>query len=621
MKRLLTLFLVLASSAYAGNSAISSPVVAAAPYFNAQNYGAVADAKNVSTAAITIGTNTVNIAPTTFSVDDIGKTFYIRRADAAVTTNTGLANKTLTGTIIGVSGTTATLSTNAVASVSGERMDWGTDNYDAFAAAVAAIPVATGGTLYIPAGNYLIPAHYFGWPIEWQTVNLRLRSNITVRGEGIGVTNLFYKSVPVSNNSWGGCCFVAGSSGTTYSNIAFYDMTIRDLNVAAAVATSNPSAINAYLVNNIRVERVEFINIKGNGALNYAGTRDGSQNPLHHDAYVIDCIFTGDSDGRWIEGDGMNIGNYYNVHVLRNRISGVLRQGFEGGGQCYNLWIDSNYVDMLSQGNSAINPTGCSKITVSNNKIYNATAGGIDFTTDLSTAGFKLQDIMVTGNHVQGRGYGLKIQNTSGGGTQGQIDRIIIDNNYFTGAGSAEIWLPYDQVPNITIANNWLGAGSGSAIAPINAKPPAIPSDVRVFVYNNRLDGTNRQLMSFDPGAVAFSNWSGQSNVLVENNVFGTQLIDYANAGNYGGAKLVSWTAAPGTLAAGGILTFPVATFYGVSVTDTLEIVRDTSLWDSNLIFYGGVTSVNTVQVYAYNPTASGIGYAQSPVYIIAHRR
>src|SRR4030095_14042330 len=591
------------------------------PWVNVLDYGAVGDAETVNTAAITAGTNSVNISPGTFTADDVGKVCYIRRAGAVETTNTGVVNGTLYAVITAVAGSVATLNTNAIATVSGQRIDWGTDNYGAFAAAAAAIPLATGGTLYAPAGAYLFGTNYFAWPLEWQVINLRNRDNIMVRGEGIGVTTFLYLSHPIANNSWGGNCILMGNTNKAYFNRAVYDLTIRDLNYGAAINVSNPSGIQAVFVNKVRIERVEFINCKGNGALNIVGTRDGSQNPINYDAYVIDCIFSGDSAGRWIEGDGMNIGNYYNVHVRRNRISGVLRQGLEGGGNNHDWWIDSNYVDMMSQGNSAINPTGCSKITVSNNKIVNATTGGIDFSTDVSATGFLLRDIRVTGNYCHGS-YGVKFQNTSGGGTQGQIDRLRVDNNYFPGGSGVVIYLPYDQVPNAIIENNRFGGGGPAAIMPVPTDAVAIPaSGVRVIVRNNHVEGINRVLLPFDPGATGFKNWRGSPAVIIEGNTFGSGMADAGNGSNYGGAKLVSWTGAPGNLAAGGGLTFPTVTVHGANITDTVEICIDTSIWNQQLIYWGNVSAANTVQIFAYNPTAGAIFYPQNSFRVIVHRR
>src|SRR5205823_13240864 len=127
------------------------------------------------------GTNTVTSPGYTFSAGDIGKSYVIKGA-ANVTGNVSPAF----GTITAVSGHQITLSNtyNSGGGYGTPRLDFGTDNVNAFNAARAAVP-SSGGTLYIPAGSYFLgsttSSHY--WLIN--------RGNINVSGDGIGRSNLF----------------------------------------------------------------------------------------------------------------------------------------------------------------------------------------------------------------------------------------------------------------------------------------------------------------------------------------------------------------------------------------------------------------------------------------------
>src|SRR4029450_7524321 len=95
MKRLLALLFFLSSSAYAGNSAISSPVsiqvAASSAFINVRDYGAKGDAQTVNDGAITAGINILSSTSATFTVADVGKTCFVRGA--------GISGVTLATTI------------------------------------------------------------------------------------------------------------------------------------------------------------------------------------------------------------------------------------------------------------------------------------------------------------------------------------------------------------------------------------------------------------------------------------------------------------------------------------------------------------------------------------------
>lgn len=111
-------------------------------------YGAKVDTQSVNDAAITTGTATLTSATAAFTSLDTGKTFNVIGAGAAG------ANLVTTGTY--VNATTITLAANAGATVSGARMQWGTDDTAAVRAAITAAFTGGSGTVYFPPGVTLL---------------------------------------------------------------------------------------------------------------------------------------------------------------------------------------------------------------------------------------------------------------------------------------------------------------------------------------------------------------------------------------------------------------------------------------------------------------------------------
>lgn len=111
-------------------------------------FNAKGDAIRVTGVSTTASSTTVNATGGAFVAGDVGKVFSIPFG------TTG--NKVFTSTIASrVSATQITVTVAPTATTSGQIGTYGTDDKAAFAAAYAALP-ATGGTIFVPAGKYLM---------------------------------------------------------------------------------------------------------------------------------------------------------------------------------------------------------------------------------------------------------------------------------------------------------------------------------------------------------------------------------------------------------------------------------------------------------------------------------
>ncbi len=560
-------------------------------------FSAKGDAHTITDAAINSGSGSLTSASTFFTTDDVGKVMIVRGA--------GVAGAPLNTTIASVSGGgAANLAANASTTVSGARADFGSLDTAAFNAAVAALP-SLGGTIVVPAGNYMLGVTTSGnlWTFA--------RSNVAVRGEGMGVTNFFYSSASANGTLGPGTCLFVGDYSATYNNVSVADLSFIDLNTRTAMGGGhNPSALELYFVNDVHLERIETINAKGNGAINVGGSCAGGV-PLISNVYVLDCHIHGDSAGGWNEGDGVNVGCYSNVHFEGNRVIAVGRHAFEGGGVCFDQFFERNQIDMQSRGLSGIAPTGGNRTRVNNNVITNVTSSGygIDFTADVG-AGITVFDNQISGNYVKAANNAIRLQNTSGSGTA--VSRLIVSDNYVEAVYG--VMIDATIFPDITVANNVFNI-TGTVLTQAGAPGGPTPITGRlVEIRNNR---STRKMLNFSS---TFSNWTTTRQVRIEDNIIGTTAAD-AQTQEYGGNASTNFGSAY-TLAAGALLTSAGISVPGAQVGDDVVVVPDPT-WPSEIIFYGRVTAQDTVTVRALNPTAAGVAYPDytHPVRIYLKRR
>ena len=366
---------------------------------NVLDYGAVADCVTLFDITMPNG-NVVTSAAHTFVEADIGKWVIIRGA-------TGGGISPLLGKITGVSGHTATLDTatttaltNLHGATSYPRMDFGTDNTIPFVLACLAVPgpgqrwnfgsgvpfaggtamnpilPGDGGTVYIPRGNYLMLPIYpagTGTSFWWIETN-----NLTLKGDGIGQTVIYTTSAGSTGPTlWGSL----GGHGL-FQNWLICDFTLYDLNYF----NGNGNTLYVTQVDNLRIERVEINNSRGNGSINYQGYPTGGL-PLNKRLTIRDCWIHGNLVDSYaagiplgIEGDGMNVGEVADVHIENNRIEGPGRHAYEGGGNCADQYFIGNTVDMMSVGLSGLNATGGSTTVLMGNTVKGVVGGnyGID---------------------------------------------------------------------------------------------------------------------------------------------------------------------------------------------------------------------------------------------------
>jgi hypothetical protein len=113
---------------------------------NVKDFGATGDAKKVADGSATASSATFTSATASFTSADIGKLIWIQGA--------GAAGVDLRTTIAGfTNSTTITLTDNAVTTVNPTTFWYGTNDYVAIKAAIAAMPT-NGGDLVFPTGQY-----------------------------------------------------------------------------------------------------------------------------------------------------------------------------------------------------------------------------------------------------------------------------------------------------------------------------------------------------------------------------------------------------------------------------------------------------------------------------------
>lgn len=158
--------------------------------YSVEDYGAVHDGKTVGDGAITSGLKALTSATAPFSAGDVGKIVVVAGAGVA-----GAALKTTIAAY--VSASQVTLTASASTTVTGKKVDWGTDDTSAIQNAINACISGGGGTLYFPNGIYIINGAlytggtnpnsqlYFPSSSMVQTrvsINLLGESNVTMAG-------------------------------------------------------------------------------------------------------------------------------------------------------------------------------------------------------------------------------------------------------------------------------------------------------------------------------------------------------------------------------------------------------------------------------------------------------
>jgi hypothetical protein len=588
-------------------------------FVNVLDYGAKADCVTLFDISMGTTSNVITSTAYTFTAEDVGKIAIIRGAKDSS------GQTPMIATITSVSGHSATLDkattlglTN-IQPTSFPRMDFGTDNTIAFVLACLAIPgpgnrnhflgtpfppagtmnpilPGDGGTVYIPVGHYLLNETN-AFPFWFFEANC-----IHIKGGGMGATVLFCHSILTASGVYGG----GFNDDGLFQNVTLSDFTMWDLNYFYSGITNT---INMWRIDNLRIERVECVNGKGNGCIKVQGYPNVTNRIYIRDCWVHGYVADGDSTGMHagIEGDGMNVGDVREVHIENNLIEGTERHGYEGGGNCYDQYFIGNTVDMKSGGLSAINPTGGNTTLVIGNTCKNCQNWfGIDFSNDVGA--FNAKDIRVLGNYISGTTLGpqslMRFQNSSGDestpGHPQHIDRIIVANNWLYGpyAYTAGIFWGGEACLAMLVEGNWFNVGYYG----IQGEQFQTVPGQYCIVKNNYFSCPPMQQLG--------------GNIIIEGNVVPSGLSGYS--GSDYGCNIDGQTIAAGAIYSN------VAFGTGWRLTDSVEIVRGPTA-DSHLIIWGVVTAYNpttqdsTVTTFAFNPTGSSVGTGTGTRFIV-HR-
>jgi len=349
--------------------------------------------------------------------------------------------------------------------------------------------------------------------------------------------------------------------------------------------------------NNIRIERVELIDCKGNSAINLSGAPG-------RDVFIRDCIMRADTSN-YLEGDGANVGNFSNVHFTGNYIYSVGRHGYEGGGNCYDQYLAFNKLDMNNVGLSGINPTGANNTTVIGNTVLNVQGYGIDFTVDIGAA-FVSKNNRIIGNYISLHGNGaagIRIQNTSADYRVVHMDKFVVADNQIdclSANTSQGMYISEGKFPDMIIQGNRFNAnGQPAFIIPPMESPP--PASRWMIIKDN--------IFSDAIGAI-----DGQTNAVLKHIILeGNTLLHPAVQQNrYGGYFNSGFT---GTIGAGAIVSSTQPVEGSLARVDSVIIVPGSSI-DPNLITWGIVTADGTVTFKQYNPTHSPIASSNVKAYL-----
>lgn len=184
-----------------------------APVYNVVDYGAVSNYYFIDDAAMSTGSAVLTSAAGQFNPAHVGKNIAVQGAGSGG----GILYTTISAY---TNPTTVTLaSPNASGgNISGKKAEWGIDNTAAFQACIDDAS-SMHGTMYIPAGNYMVGP-----------LNLTNTTGWTLTGEGINATRLY--ALP---NDWNAI------TGHLLDLTGAHDMVIKMLQIGAFNMITQPA--------------------------------------------------------------------------------------------------------------------------------------------------------------------------------------------------------------------------------------------------------------------------------------------------------------------------------------------------------------------------------------------
>ena len=295
---------------------------------------------------------------------------------------------------------------------------------DDTAAIQAAITAANA--VYFPAGTYL-------------TNTLTLDSSSTLFGDG---ASSILKQNTITGSSYGTLYANSGASGSTVNNIVVRDLRIEGPNIVTPVFSEFQHLASFNGVNNLVVERVQFIGFRGDGLLIGSGVTAGDE---RHNTNVIvrDCFF-----------DGINKENRNGISVID--VNGILIEG------CYF--------------------TRCSKSTM---------PGAIDIEPDAQVF-HVIKDIRIVNNRfydIGGNVSAISIPLPNVTFTTSPYG-FVIGGNYIDTAAGAGIIFQHALTGGVTESTPNYGVRIFDNVIKTVAKPFAITNAKDIVIHNNSFLGS-----------------------------------------------------------------------------------------------------------------------------------
>lgn len=472
----------------------------------------------------------------------------------------------------------------------GAKADGVTSDFAAVKAAVGSLP--SPGHLHFPAGTYWLGA---------ATTSARLtitKNQITITGDGIQKTILKYDSDVLNIDGTfgpGSGILIGEPSGSSHFGYVLQDFTIEDLDRRSRwTGGHNPSAIDAYRIDRVRIERVEAINIKGNSAFLVFSPSPGGK-----DLIFRDNIVRGTADGGFVQGVGLNFAAFSNAIIENNHIEGVGLGGIGAGacGACRNIRIANNVIDYLDRApaSAALIFTGDGDgITVSGNTIRRFAGGqkAILIGSEDGGQNYPIRNVVVSGNIVEA----ARRTADRGVALSGNWQLVAIRDNRIRATYPIDFEGGGQRFESLEIGGNALDTmdTNGPALA---QAPPAAPGVVSV--HDNSVTGTGDLLKLVD--FANFPIWRSPTITLRDNRIVGR--IEQSRNGQIDG---VAYKPASdgGSIAPGRSTQEFKTTMFGARPGDRVEIDLENT-FPAGTIGLGSVTAANEVTWRITNSTAS----------------